>query len=70
MTTKRRKTKLLEHLCCVEAASHYAHRFGKSVDDPHVLINVASNWHIFAGQTARMLDELTKLGVQLPEEIG
>lgn len=32
------------------AALHYAVRFAKKPDDPHVLANVKGNWHRFCDQ--------------------
>jgi hypothetical protein len=58
---------LVEHLARVEAGHHYGHRFGKPVDDPHVVMNVDSNWQIFVAPIERALNELLRLGVILPE---
>lgn len=38
---------ILERCARALCARHYAARFGKLVDDPHVQMNVDGNWHLF-----------------------
>ncbi len=42
---------MVEAACRAVARDHYAKRFGKSEDDPHVTRNVDGNWNIFSHET-------------------
>jgi len=42
--------KMVETVARALCAQHYADRFGRPVDDEHVVRNVASNWPIFKEQ--------------------
>lgn len=57
---------LIEHLARIEATDHYAKRFGKAEDDPHVKENVEANWSAFSPAIVRVLDELDRMGAKLP----
>lgn len=60
------RNEMIEHLARREAAHHYAARFNKKWNDPHVQDNVDGNWPTFAPPIDRALRELTVLGVSLP----
>jgi hypothetical protein len=42
-----REMRMVERVCRQLATKHYAKRFGKPTDDPHVQMNVDGNWNIF-----------------------
>jgi len=46
----------LEAACRAVAADHYSRRFNKSPHDPHVVMNVNSNWQIFMHDTKIALE--------------
>lgn len=47
---------VLEAACRAVAADHYSRRFNKSPHDPHVVMNVNSNWQIFMHDTKIALE--------------
>lgn len=48
-------SEMVERLARAEAAHHYALRFKKSPDDPHVLMNVDAHWLTWAPMVHRIL---------------
>lgn len=62
--------KLAEHLARAEALHHYAQRFGKPQDDPHVKENADANWQLFEDAVDRALDEIARLGFHLPATVN
>jgi len=42
--TKDEREAAIEAAGLAKAHAHYAYRFGKSVDDPHVVMNAKANW--------------------------
>ena len=51
-------TEMIERICRVKAAKHYAQRFGKPETDPHVVANVESNWNIFAADVRETIEAM------------
>lgn len=48
------------------AEEHYADRFQKPIDDPHVQMNVDANWHRFASDVRLTMEFYATAG----EEMG
>lgn len=57
------RAELIEAMARAEARRHYAERFQKPADDPHVAMNVRSNWNIFAAQCDRSLSAIEQAGM-------
>ncbi|WP_341893796.1 hypothetical protein [Ferrovibrio terrae] len=49
-------------------ADHYAKRFSKPIDDPHVQRNVENNWHIYAEQVRVVLQASSVRGAGAEEK--
>ena len=51
-------TEMIERICRIKAAKHYAKRFGKPETDEHVLANVESNWNIYAADVRDTIEAM------------
>lgn len=58
--TKKVDSIAFELACRAVATRHYANRFNKPENDPHVQLNVSANWNIFAGDAKIAIEEYLK----------
>lgn len=51
-------TTMIEKVARHMAAKHYANRFGKPIDDPHVTKNVKGNWQIWRADAVSAIEAM------------
>ncbi|HJU04964.1 MAG TPA: hypothetical protein VJ692_07390 [Nitrospiraceae bacterium] len=49
---------MVERVCRIKAAKHYAKRFGKPETDEHVKANVDANWNIFVADVRETVEAM------------
>ena len=63
-------SEMIERIARRIATKHYAERFSKEIDDPHVVMNVNGNWNIFETQVRAVIEAMRPAGFgDLPEEM-
>lgn len=59
---------MLERVARALATKHYADRFAKAADDPHVQMNAGANWHIFGDDARAAIEAIGEYVVAFVED--